>query len=182
MTYRVRIRMEKSVTTQLLQEALGRFGGDVDWIDTGFDQLLFVGDFYPRTIFHGHDLFSCEFWIGVRHLDVAKLWVVKILTESITILEFIEIVNLFIEQSLALFVNADPISLRVAIQQTTLGLQIKCIGKYRELSQLAKVHIKELPQVLSLDFDCELFIPNGSDVNLPQRSLWYRKWEMSWRR
>ena len=44
MTYRVWIRMEKSVTTQLLQEALGRFGGDVDWIDTGFDQLLFVGD------------------------------------------------------------------------------------------------------------------------------------------
>ena len=130
--------MEKSVTTQLLQEALGRFGGDVDWINTGFDQLLFVGDFLllrrdfaqkrvsgkkkldiiclmrqrrsqvkimlarkttydTRTKFHRHNLLGCKFWICVWDLDVAKLWVVKILTESITILEFIEIVNLFTE-------------------------------------------------------------------------------------
>lgn len=50
-----------------------------------------------RTELHRHDFFSCEFWICVWDLDVAKLWVVKILTESITILEFIEIVDLFIE-------------------------------------------------------------------------------------
>ena len=89
--------MEKSVTTQLLKKALGRFGSDVNWINTRFDQLLFVGDFYTGTELHRHDLFSCEFWIGVRHFDVTKLGVIKILTESIAVFEFVEIVNLFIE-------------------------------------------------------------------------------------
>ena len=44
MTYRVGIRMEKSVTTQLLQKTLCRLGSDIDWINTGFNQLLLVSD------------------------------------------------------------------------------------------------------------------------------------------
>ena len=50
-----------------------------------------------RTVLHRHDLFSCEFWVCVWDLDVPKLWVVKILTESVAVLELIEVVDLFIE-------------------------------------------------------------------------------------
>jgi len=36
--------MKESVTAQLLQKALGRLGGDIDRIDSSFNQLLLVGD------------------------------------------------------------------------------------------------------------------------------------------
>jgi len=36
--------MKEPVTAQLLQKALGRLGGDVNRIDSSFNQLLLVGD------------------------------------------------------------------------------------------------------------------------------------------
>lgn len=62
--------------------------------------------------------------------------------EQITVVHFIQIVNLFIEKSLALFENRQPVPLGVSIQETTLRLEVHSIRKDCQLTQLPKINLK----------------------------------------
>jgi hypothetical protein len=83
---------------------------------------------------------------------MAELYRVKVLAELVAVALFIQVINFFIEQTFAFLKDTNPVSLRIFIQQPTLGCKVKRIRKHSNLSELAQINFEKLAQILTLNF------------------------------
>lgn len=89
--------------------------------------------------------------------------------EPVAILHFVYVINLFVKQTLVLFVHGNPITLGVPIQQSSLGGHIHRIREDSKLSQLPEINVEEFFEVLTLHFDADLLAVLFSNMHLTQR-------------